>query len=102
MKPILLLVLKVASASGPTPERAEIEKAAVGKQPRRVRLLVDGRAAHLLQAEPGEEFRLRQHLACALIGDGHHERVGHPESWMLRARNPPSPVRAVRDPGIVV
>ena len=102
MQAVLLLRLEVAAASGAIPQRAEIEKAAVRKQARRVRLLVDRRPADVLQAEAGQELRLRQHLARALVGHRHDEGIRHLQTRMFRIRHAASPVGDVGDDAIGV
>ncbi len=99
---VLLLRLEIAAAAGAIPQRAEIEKPAVRKEAGRVRLLVDRRAADVLQTEAGQELRLRQHLARALVGHRHDEGVRHFQAGMFRIRDTASPVGDVRDDAIDV
>ncbi len=91
MKPVLLVVLEVPAAARTVLQVAEIQEATVGEQTRRVRLLVDRRPAHFLQAEAGEHLGLRQHLSGLLVGHGQDDFVRDLQARMVRvgqARGP--------------
>src|SRR5215468_674494 len=75
MQAVLFLVLEISGLTRFVFQVAEVEKAPIGKQTRRIRLFIYRKSTHLAQREAGKHLWFRENVPCPLIRNCHDHSI---------------------------